>query len=44
MNKKHMCGGEFVATIKRSDWGIKYAIPNLADDMLLRINVEAFRD
>ena len=44
MNKKHMCGGEFVATIKRSDWGIKYAIPNLADEMLLRINVEAFRD
>jgi polyisoprenoid-binding protein YceI len=44
MNKKPMCGGEFVATIKRSDWGIKYAIPNLADDMLLRINVEAFRD
>jgi polyisoprenoid-binding protein YceI len=44
MNKKHMCGGEFVASIKRSDWGIKYAIPNLADEMLLRINVEAFRD
>jgi polyisoprenoid-binding protein YceI len=44
MNKKHMCGGEFVATIKRSDWGIKYAIPALADDMTLRINVEAFRD
>ena len=44
MNKKHMCGGEFTAIIKRSDWGIKYAIPNLADEMLLRINVEAFRD
>ncbi len=44
MNKKAMCGGEFVATIKRSEWGIKYAIPALADEMRLRINVEAFRD
>jgi len=44
MNKKQMCGGEFVTAIKRSDWGIKYGIPNLADDMTLRINVEAFRD
>jgi polyisoprenoid-binding protein YceI len=44
VNKKAMCGGEFVANIKRSDWGIKYAIPALADDMLLRINVEAYRD
>lgn len=44
VNKKAMCGGEFTATIRRSEWGIKYAIPALADDMLLRINVEAFRD
>ena len=44
VNKKPMCGGEFVAKIKRSDWGIKYAIPRLADDMTLRINVEAMRD
>ena len=44
MNKKPMCGGEFVAKIRRSDWGIKYAIPALADEMLLRINVEATRD
>jgi len=44
VNKKAMCGGEFVANIKRSDWGIKYAIPALADDVVLRINVEAYRD
>ena len=44
MTKKQMCGGEFMANIKRSDWGIKYAIPNLADEMLLRINIEAYRD
>jgi polyisoprenoid-binding protein YceI len=44
MTKKPMCGGEFVTTIKRSDWGMKYAIPALADDMTLRINVEAMKD
>jgi polyisoprenoid-binding protein YceI len=44
VNKKPMCGGEFVAKIKRSEWGIKYGIPALGDDMTLRINVEAVRD
>ena len=44
VNKKAMCGGEFTASIKRSDWGIKYGIPGTADDMLLRIGVEAVKD
>lgn len=44
MNKKAMCGAEFTTTIKRSDWGMKYAVPAVADDVTLRINVEAFRD
>lgn len=44
VNKKAMCGAEFVANIKRSDWGIKYAAPAVADDMTLRINVEAYKD
>ena len=44
MVKKMACGGEFVANIKRSEWGIKAYIPLLADEMLLRINVEAFKD
>ena len=44
VNKKPMCGGEFTANIRRSDWGMKYGVPNLGDDMLLRINVEATRD
>ncbi len=43
-NKKAMCGGEFVANIKRSEWGITKFAPALADDMTLRINVEAFKD
>jgi polyisoprenoid-binding protein YceI len=44
MNKKSMCGAEFTTTIKRSDWGMKYAVPAVADDVLLRINVEAYKD
>ena len=44
MNKKAMCGAEFTTTIKRTDWGMKYAVPAVADEVLLRINVEAFKD
>ena len=44
MNKKAMCGAEFTTTIKRTDFGMKYAVPAVADDVLLRINVEAFKD
>jgi polyisoprenoid-binding protein YceI len=44
MNKKAMCGAELTTTIKRSDWGMKYAVPAVADDVLLRINVEAYKD
>ena len=44
MNKKAMCGAEFTTTIKRTEWGMKYAVPAVADDVMLRINVEAFKD
>jgi len=44
INKKAMCGAELTTTIKRSEWGMKYAVPAVADDVLLRINVEAFKD
>lgn len=44
MLKKKMCGGEFVARIKRSDWNMKYGIPGVADEVVLRINVEALKD
>lgn len=44
MNKKVMCGAEFTTTIKRTEWGMKYAVPAVADDVLLRINVEAYKD
>ena len=44
MSKKNMCGGDFVTTIKRTDFGMKYAVPAVADDVTLRIQVEAFKD
>lgn len=44
MNKRRMCGADLSATIKRSDFNMKYALPALADDVLLRVNVEAMKD
>lgn len=44
MAKVKACGGEFTTTIKRSEWNMKYGIPMVADDVLLRINVEALKD
>lgn len=44
VNKRKVCGGDFVATIKRTDFGMKYAVPMVADEVTLRIQVEAFKD
>ena len=44
MLKKKICGADLSARIKRSDFGMKYGIPMLADDVLLRVNVEAIKD
>ena len=39
--KVKVCGAELVAKIKRSEFGIVYGLPALADEMTLRIGVEA---
>ncbi len=44
MNKKAMCGADLSTTIKRSDFGIKYAIPAVGEDVKVSIPVEAFKD
>jgi polyisoprenoid-binding protein YceI len=41
--KRPHCGGEFTTTIKRSEFGMGYGIPEVSDGVLLRINVEATR-
>ncbi len=44
-NKKPMCGAEAVATIKRSEFGMKYGIPTAAgDDIKITIPIEALKE
>lgn len=44
VNKRPMCGGEFVAKIKRSEFGIERFVPGVSDETILRIGFEARRD
>lgn len=44
MNKKYVCGADASTTIKRSDFGMSYAIPAVSDEVKLLIQIEAFRD
>lgn len=44
MTKKKVCGADLTTTIKRSDFGMKAYLPALADDVLLRVNVESIKD
>ncbi len=42
--KKDYCGADATATIKRSDWGMKYGLANIGDDVKLDIAIEAIKD
>lgn len=44
MNKKYVCGADASATIKRSEFGMGYAIPAVSDEVKLFIQIEAFRN
>ncbi|MGB8339847.1 MAG: YceI family protein [Burkholderiales bacterium] len=44
MTKKAMCGGEVTTTIKRSDFGMGYALPAVGDEVKITIPVEAYKD
>lgn len=44
MNQKALCGADATAQIKRSDFGMKYALPNVGDDIKLVFEVEAYKD
>ena len=44
VTKKKQCGGDFVTTVKRSDFGMKYALGPLADEVTLHISVESIKD
>jgi polyisoprenoid-binding protein YceI len=42
--KKPACGGNVSATIKRSEYGMKYAIPSISDEVRLSTLFLGFRD
>lgn len=44
MSKKDMCGADLTTTIKRSDFGMKYAIPAISDEVKLMIAVEGYKE
>ena len=43
-NKKDRCGGNAVGKIKRSDFGMKYAVPAVGDEIGLNIEFEGDKD
>lgn len=42
--KREACGGDAVARIKRSDFGMKYGMPALGDDITLHLSFLGFKD
>ena len=42
--KKLMCGADVSAIVKRSDFGLKYGIPAVGDEVKLNIPIEAYKD
>lgn len=43
-SKKQVCGFDATTQIKRSDFGIKYALPAVGDDVKLMLEMEATKD
>ena len=43
-SKKPMCGANAEGTIKRTDYGMKFGVPAISDDVKLVIGVEAYAE
>src|SRR3569832_976421 len=43
-NEKFVCGIDATTKIKRSDFGVKFALPAVGDEMNIALEVEAIRD
>jgi polyisoprenoid-binding protein YceI len=43
-NKKDVCGFEATTAIKRSDFGVKYGLPAIGDDVAITLEAEAVKD
>ena len=44
INKKPMCGGNASGTIKRTDFGMKYLVPAVSDEVKLNFVFEGYKD
>lgn len=44
MNKRPMCGGNASGTLKRTDWGMKYGVPAIGDEIRLWVSLEGYKD
>ena len=44
VSKKELCGGNATGTVKRSDFGMKFGIPAVGDELKLWIEFEAYKD
>ncbi len=43
-NKKPMCGGNASGTLKRTDFGMKYLLPAVSDEVRLYVQFEGYKD
>ncbi len=43
-SKKPMCGGEASGTLKRTDFGMKYGVPAVGDEIRVVIGFESYRE
>jgi len=43
-SKKPMCGGEASAVLKRTDFGMKYGVPAVGDEIRLYVGFEGYKD
>jgi len=41
-NKKAMCGGDAETSFKRTDFGMKFGVPAIGDEVKLSISIEAY--
>ena len=44
MSKKPMCGGNASGSFKRTDFGMKFGVPALGDEIRLMINFEGYKE
>ena len=44
MSKKPMCGGNASGMVKRTDFGMKYGVPVIGDEVRLWVSMEGYKD